>query len=135
MCASLSVLAPFGEGNSVPVFAVCHAVLQQLLPLSNGVHTRLRVTYGTMAMDLLPFRTRPEEVHLRPGDALRLPRLPQKSHRIRGTTGFPPLSRTTGRAERRRRNISPPKTPMRSSAGRNRCVRHSIRRSRQCVKN
>ena len=62
--ASLSVLAPFGEGNSVPVFAVCHAVLQQLLPLSNGVHTKLRVTYGTMAMDLLLFRTRPEEVQL-----------------------------------------------------------------------
>lgn len=67
--ASLSVLAPFGEGNSVPVFAVCHAVLQQLLPLSNGIHTKLRVTYGTMTMDLLLFRTKPEEVHLQPGDA------------------------------------------------------------------
>ncbi len=65
--ASLSVLAPFGEGNPTPVFAISHAVLQEIVPLSKGAHTKLRVTYGTMALDLLLFRTKPEEVWLRRG--------------------------------------------------------------------
>lgn len=65
--SGLSVLAPFGEGNPVPVFALCHAVLQDLVPLSKGVHTKLKITYGTMALDLLLFRVKPEEVALRCG--------------------------------------------------------------------
>lgn len=64
----LEALAPFGEGNPVPVFAVCHAVLQSVLPLSGGTHSKLKITYGGMAMDLLLFRTRPEEVMLKTGD-------------------------------------------------------------------
>ena len=64
----LEALAPFGEGNSVPVFAICHAVLQSVLPLSGGTHSKLKITYGGMAMDLLLFRTRPEEVMLKTGD-------------------------------------------------------------------
>lgn len=65
--SSLSILAPFGEGNPIPVFALCHAVLHDLVPLSKGVHTKLKVTYGTMALDLLLFRVKPEEVQLRRG--------------------------------------------------------------------
>ena len=53
----LEALAPFGEGNPVPVFAICHAVLQSVLPLSGGTHSKLKITYGGMAMDLLLFRT------------------------------------------------------------------------------
>lgn len=64
----LEALAPFGEGNPVPVFAICHAVLQSVLPLSGGTHSKLKITYGGMAMDLLLFRTRPEEVMLKTGD-------------------------------------------------------------------
>lgn len=60
--ASLSVLEPFGEGNPVPVFALCHAVFQEAIPLSRGVHTKLLVTYGGMSLDLLLFRVKPEEV-------------------------------------------------------------------------
>lgn len=64
----LEVLAPFGEGNPVPVFALCHAVLQSIQPLSGGTHSKLKITYGGMAMDLLLFRTKPEEVTLKTGD-------------------------------------------------------------------
>lgn len=63
----LSVLEPFGEGNPTPVFALCHAVLREIVPLSKGAHTKLRVTYGSMALDLLLFRVKPEHVPLKPG--------------------------------------------------------------------
>ncbi|WP_295219521.1 single-stranded-DNA-specific exonuclease RecJ [Ruminococcus sp.] len=65
--AGLSLLAPFGEGNPVPVFALCHAVLHEIVPLSKGVHSKLRITYGGTAMDLLLFRVKPDEVSLKPG--------------------------------------------------------------------
>lgn len=65
---SLSVLAPFGEGNPTPVFALCHAVMQGIQPLSGGTHSKLKITYGGMAMDLLLFRTKPEDVTLKNGD-------------------------------------------------------------------
>ncbi len=65
---SLSVLAPFGEGNPTPVFALCHAVMQGIQPLSGGAHSKLKITYGGMAMELLLFRTKPEDVTLKNGD-------------------------------------------------------------------
>ncbi len=64
--SGLSVLEPFGEGNPAPVFALCHAVLREIVPLSKGVHTKLKVTYGSMALDLLLFRIKPEEISLKP---------------------------------------------------------------------
>lgn len=64
--ASLDQLAPFGEGNPTPLFALCHAVLKELVPLSGGKHTKLRFLYGTTAMEALLFRTAPEEVLLKP---------------------------------------------------------------------
>lgn len=65
--AGLSVLAPFGEGNPFPVFALCHAVLQEIIPLAKGAHTKLRIAYDKQMLELLLFRTKPEEVSLKPG--------------------------------------------------------------------
>lgn len=62
----LSVLEPFGAGNPSPVFALCHAVLKELVPLSGGAHTKMRLIYGTMAIEALLFRTAPEDVNLKP---------------------------------------------------------------------
>lgn len=64
----LSVLEPLGAGNPSPVFAICHAVLKELVPMSGGVHTKLKLIYGTMAIDALLFRTSPENVSLKPED-------------------------------------------------------------------
>jgi len=66
--SSLSVLTPFGEGNETPRFVLSHAIFADALPLSRGKHTKIRVTYGGMALDLLLFRVRPEEVFLKKGD-------------------------------------------------------------------
>ncbi len=64
----LSVLEPSGAGNPSPVFALCHAVLKELVPLSGGVHTKLKLIYGTMAIEALLFRVSPENVNLKPED-------------------------------------------------------------------
>lgn len=64
----LSILEPMGEGNPSPVFAICHGVLKELSPLSNGVHTKMKLIYGTMAIEALLFRTSPENVNLKCGD-------------------------------------------------------------------
>ena len=62
--ASLSVLEPYGEGNPAPVFAICHAVLQAVQPLSNGLHSKLKLRYGSLYLDVLLFRVAPEDVGL-----------------------------------------------------------------------
>lgn len=64
----LSVLEPVGAGNLSPVFAICHAILKELVPLSGGIHTKLKLIYGTMAIDALLFRTSPENVNLKPDE-------------------------------------------------------------------
>lgn len=64
----LQFLEPFGEGNPTPKFVLCHAIFQEVLPMTQGKHSRLKVMYGSMALDLLLFRTRPEEVALQQGD-------------------------------------------------------------------
>lgn len=66
--AGLEILEPYGEGNPAPVFAVCHAVLKELVPLSGGLHTKLRLIYGSMAIEALLFRTAPQDVNLKPED-------------------------------------------------------------------
>ena len=62
--ASLSVLEPYGEGNPAPVFAICHAVLEAVQPLSNGLHSKLKLRYGSLYLDVLLFRVAPEDVGL-----------------------------------------------------------------------
>lgn len=62
--ASLSVLEPYGEGNPAPIFAICHAVLEAIQPLSNGLHSKLKLRYGSLYLDVLLFRVAPENVGL-----------------------------------------------------------------------
>lgn len=64
----LSVLEPFGAGNPSPVFALPHAVLQEIVPLSKGAHSKLLVQYSQRSMELLLFRVKPEQVGLKSGD-------------------------------------------------------------------
>ncbi len=65
---SLSLLEPFGEGNSQPVFAMLGAVITDIVPLKEGAHTKLRLRYGNMMLEALIFRRRPEEIFLKKGD-------------------------------------------------------------------
>lgn len=64
----LKTLQPFGEGNNQPVFAVVGAEIVRIMPLSNGVHTKLQINYGGMPLELLLFRRSPDELFFKRGD-------------------------------------------------------------------
>lgn len=63
----LSVLEPFGMGNPSPCFAVIGAVVKEIVPLSNGIHTRLEVNYGGVDIPFLMFKVRTENVKIKLG--------------------------------------------------------------------
>ncbi len=65
---SLALLAPFGEGNPEPVFLIHQAKLRKIYALSNGLHTKLRVIYGTKEVEMLLFHVKPEDVGLIEGE-------------------------------------------------------------------
>lgn len=67
---SLSVLEPFGEGNPVPVFAVIGAKVQNVIPLSQGKHTRLDVSYESTVLKALCFGRSPQSLGVCIGDTV-----------------------------------------------------------------
>lgn len=69
---SLSSLEPFGEGSRQPIFLIRKAVLTDIVPLSGGVHTKLRLNYGGTMLEGLLFGTKAEDILYRKGDTLDL---------------------------------------------------------------
>ncbi|MGN0621639.1 MAG: single-stranded-DNA-specific exonuclease RecJ [Porcipelethomonas sp.] len=65
--SGLSLLEPFGEGNRQPVFAMLGAVVTEIVPLSNGMHTKLRLRYGSRNIEVLVFRRSPDSIFIKPG--------------------------------------------------------------------
>ncbi len=70
--AGLELLEPYGAGNPAPVFLLSNAVLRELVPLSHGAHTKMKLQYGTMVIEALLFRTAPSDVSLKCGDVCSL---------------------------------------------------------------
>lgn len=70
LIASLSSLEPYGEGNRTPIFLMHNVRLLEALPLSNGNHTKLRLTYGNTGIYGLMFGQKTEEFPYSPGDML-----------------------------------------------------------------
>ena len=60
----LEVLEPFGEGNPQPVFAIIGARIDRIIPLSNGRHTKLELTYDNAKISALLFNTNPDNFTL-----------------------------------------------------------------------
>lgn len=58
----LSILEPFGEGNDKPLFALAGAVIEDVIPLSSGMHTKFKLNYGGNQLYALLFRTRADEM-------------------------------------------------------------------------
>ncbi len=69
---SLSQLEPFGAGNQEPLFVIENARVMEIRPLSEGVHTKLRVEVQGNSYDALLFRTPPERVSLQVGSVCHL---------------------------------------------------------------
>ncbi len=67
---SLDTLKPFGEGNKTPVFFMSGARLLQVIPLKNGAHTKLKITYGKNGFYALMFGQITEHFPYSEGDML-----------------------------------------------------------------
>ncbi len=65
----LSALEPYGADNERPLFYIGGAQVVDILPLSNGTHTKLRLKLGYSSFDALLFRTPPQSVIVGKGDS------------------------------------------------------------------
>lgn len=64
----LKILEPYGEGNQQPIFAIKGAVVTDIISLSNGAHTKLKMKYGNLNIEALLFRHSPDSIFLKNGD-------------------------------------------------------------------
>lgn len=67
---ALHILEPFGEGNKQPVFAMVSVRLLDVMPLSGGNHTKLKLTYGNCGVYGLLFGTKTADFPYKSGDML-----------------------------------------------------------------
>lgn len=74
--ASLSVLEPCGEGNPAPMFVIPNARLLEVVPLSGGAHTKLKLTYGKIGVYGLLFGLKTSDFAYKAGDMLDLLAVP-----------------------------------------------------------
>lgn len=63
----LSVLEPFGTDNEKPLFLIKNAVVTGIYPLSDGLHSKLRLKLGGTVIDALLFRVPPRSVCVQTG--------------------------------------------------------------------
>lgn len=68
----LKAMEPFGAANPSPVFAVCGARVERIVPLSQGKHTRLDLNYGGVRFKALMFSRRPESLIFSVNDVIDL---------------------------------------------------------------
>ncbi|MCQ2464185.1 MAG: single-stranded-DNA-specific exonuclease RecJ [Oscillospiraceae bacterium] len=60
--SGLGILEPFGQDNEKPYFAVAGAIIDEVIPLSGGAHTKLRLNYGGSSFYALLFRTSADDM-------------------------------------------------------------------------
>ena len=68
--AGLRIMEPFGAGNPNPLFVLPGMTVAEVVPLSGGAHTKLRLRKGTAQCEVLLFRMKPEETGIRSGEVL-----------------------------------------------------------------
>lgn len=64
----LEILEPFGEGNEKPNFLIENARIMNIIALSGGVHTKIRIAIGNVQKDALMFWVSPDAFPLKVGD-------------------------------------------------------------------
>lgn len=65
---SLKLLEPFGAENPQPIFAVLGAKVDRIIPLSNGKHTKIELTYDGVKTTALMFGTSTDDILLSQGE-------------------------------------------------------------------
>jgi len=61
---SLRQLEPFGCGNEKPLFYIENARVLDIIPLSNGAHSKVKLKFGYIDIQVLIFRTPPNELKM-----------------------------------------------------------------------
>lgn len=64
----MTVLEPFGTGNEKPLFLIENAELTDIIPLSGGIHSKLRIKLNGVFFDALMFRKTALELPVQRGD-------------------------------------------------------------------
>ncbi|MDE7364812.1 MAG: single-stranded-DNA-specific exonuclease RecJ [Ruminococcus sp.] len=64
----LEILEPYGEGNEKPNFLIENARILNIIGLSGGVHTKIRIAIGNVQKDALMFWVSPDAFPLKVGD-------------------------------------------------------------------
>lgn len=65
---ALEVLKPFGSGNDVPVFAILDVTIDNVISLSEGKHTKLRVIKGNQSFFVVCFSANSKTFPYQKGD-------------------------------------------------------------------
>lgn len=67
---SLEMLEPCGEGNPSPLFAMVNVRILEVVPLSGGAHTKLKLTYGNVGVYGLLFGVKTSDFTYKAGDMI-----------------------------------------------------------------
>ncbi|MCL2023323.1 MAG: single-stranded-DNA-specific exonuclease RecJ [Oscillospiraceae bacterium] len=67
---AISLIAPFGAGNSEPIFAMRGLTLKTITPMGEGKHLRLTLEKDSVIISAAMFFTRPGEFPYIPGDTV-----------------------------------------------------------------
>ncbi|MBQ8297008.1 MAG: single-stranded-DNA-specific exonuclease RecJ [Ruminococcus sp.] len=60
----LKLLEPFGCQNEKPLFYLKNALVTDVVPIKDGLHSKLRLKYGTVYMNAFLFRVSPDELKI-----------------------------------------------------------------------
>lgn len=74
---SLEGLEPFGSGNPKPVLCLCNAKVERMMPIGNGRHIRINVSYKGQTFACVFFSHTEEETGVHAGDAVDIAFTPQ----------------------------------------------------------
>lgn len=66
--SGLDALEPFGVDNTKPLFYIENAQVLEVIPVSGGAHSRLRLKFGYTQTEAMFFRTSPSELIVNTGD-------------------------------------------------------------------
>ena len=65
---SLSLMEPFGSGNQRPVLCMMGVLVERILPIGNGRHLRINVSYMGQSFECIYFSHTEDELAFRAGD-------------------------------------------------------------------
>jgi len=95
----LTVLEPWGNGNPQPLFCIRDSLIEQITPISEGKHLKLRLSKNGCVLDCVFFAKTLFDLALKPGDLVDVAFFPQINE-FRGTRSVQLLLREVKPSEK-----------------------------------